>query len=76
MSNIKVYFVDNHTLIADRDKVSFKDKSGEFFTLSDGFKEEDQYSRLIDDGRVLVNWDNVCFVVDIGDETKKEPYEE
>lgn len=76
MSNVKIYFSGNRTLIADRDKVSFKDKSGEFFALSDGFKEADQYSRLIDEGRVLVNWDNVCFVVDVGDEEMKEPYEE
>lgn len=72
MGRIAVYFVNNHAVEYDRDKASFKD--GEtFFTLSEDVREEDAYSSLVDDGRSLINWDNVCFVRAV---KEKDPLEE
>lgn len=74
-SKIKVYFEGHHTLVADRDKVGFQRVDGTFFTLSDTYTGTEEYPGLIKEGRVLVNWEKVLFVVQ---ETKeeKDPYEE
>ena len=76
MSRVKIYFMDNHTLTVERDKVAFSG-GGIFFDFceTDRPDEEKRYSALLNDGRVLVNWDNVCFVVEDTEE-KKDPYEE
>jgi len=60
---ITVYFVDNQKAVFDVDKVSFMRSDGFCFNLtdtSDGI--ERTYAELVADGKVLINWDNVCFV--------------
>lgn len=64
MSRITVFFVNNHAVDFDRDKVSFCDSGNCFFDFSEIEKKEEEkmYSFLVKDGRALVNWDNVAFV--------------
>lgn len=62
MGRIAVYFVNNHMVEFDRDKVTFKGSGESFFTLSDTYLEEDSYSNLVADGKALINWENVAFV--------------
>ena len=59
---ITVFFNTNHAVEYDRDKVAFKGSDASFFTFSESYQEEDYYAKLLDDGRALVNWDNVCYV--------------
>ena len=59
---ITVFFVNNHAVEFDQDKVAFKGGDESFFTLSDAYPAEDLYPRLVADGRSLINWENVCFV--------------
>lgn len=73
MSKLAVYFVNNHAVEFDRDKVTFKGNGESFFTLSDTYQEEDLYSSLVKDGKVLVNWENVAFVREV---KEKNPLEE
>lgn len=60
---ITVFFLNNHAVTFDRDRVSF---SGDGICFD--FEEEERpeelktYSALVTDGRALVNWDNVCYV--------------
>ena len=63
MEQITVYFAGDKRALFDRDKVSFRD-GDTFFTLSDadGDGEAKRYPELLNDGRALVNWENVCFV--------------
>lgn len=74
-SRIKIYFQGHHTLLAERDKVGFQRVDGTFFTLSDQYTGTEEYPGLIDEGRVLVNWENVLFVTKEMQE-EKDPYEE
>ncbi len=73
MKQIVVYFSNGCKAPFDRDKVAFKDQDGTFFTLSDNFLGEENFSKLVDEGRAFINFDNVCYVQEI-----KEPgdYEE
>lgn len=73
MSKLAVYFVNNHAVEFDRDKVTFKGSGESFFTLSDTYQEEDLYSSLVKDGKALVNWENVAFVREV---KEKNPLEE
>lgn len=73
MSKLAVYFVNNHAVEFDRDKVAFKGSGESFFTLSDTYQEEDLYSSLVKDGKALVNWENVAFVREV---KEKNPLEE
>lgn len=73
MSKIAVYFVNNHAVEFDRDKVCFKGSGETFFTLSETYQEEDLYSSLVTDGKALVNWENVAFVKEA---KEKNPLEE
>lgn len=61
MEQIIVYFLDNHKVVFDREKVVFRDGSGDFFALSDSYIEDD-YASLLNDGAAVVNWENVCWV--------------
>ncbi len=72
MSRIKVYFIDEHKAVFDRDKVSFRGSDGAFFSFSEEIEEDCCYSDLVSDGRVMVNWDNVCFVREIEEEEEPE----
>lgn len=73
MSKLAVYFVNNHAVEFDRDKVTFKGSGESFFTLSDTYQEEDLYSSLVKDGKALVNWENVAFVREV---KEKNPLED
>lgn len=73
MSKLAVYFVNNHAVEFDRDKVAFKGSGESFFTLSDTYQEEDLYSSLVKDGKALVNWENVAFVREV---KEKNPLED
>jgi len=64
MSRIMVYFRDGQKAGFDRDKVSFSYGGDNMFSFSEN-SESDTFSRLIDDGKALVNWENVCFVREI-----------
>ncbi len=76
MSKIIVFFVDDHKAVFDRDKVSFTDHNGTFFTLSGDYQGEEQYARLLDDGRALVNYSNVCFIREYEELPEGEKYSE
>lgn len=64
MSRIMVYFRDGQKAGFDRDKVSFSNGGDNVFSFSEK-SEANTFSGLIDDGKALVNWHNVCFVREI-----------
>ena len=57
---ITVFFLNNHAVTFDRDRVSFSG-DGVFFDFEEKERPDElkKYSALVTDGRVLVNWDNV-----------------
>lgn len=70
---IRIYFVDNHVLEIEREKAAFTSGDGMFFCMSEALREmELNYSEIVRDGRVLINWDNVCFVKEISREAEDE----
>ena len=61
MNEIVVYFRDGHKVVFERDKVAFMDGNGSCFAFSEYYTES-EYMHLLDDGKAIVNWDNVCWV--------------
>lgn len=64
-NDVMVYFVNGRKAAFNRDMIAFKDRDGTYFTLSEKFEGEDEYNKLIQDGRAFINWDNVCYVQEI-----------
>ena len=60
--DMMVYFSNGCKAPFWRDRTSFKDKDGSFFTLSEAYQGEENYSTLLDEGRAVINWENVSFV--------------
>lgn len=70
---VRIYFVDNHVLEIEREKAVFCGGNGLFFCLSEGLREQEMnYTEIVREGRVMVNWDNVCFVKEVNQETEEE----
>lgn len=76
MSKIVVYFIDDHKAIFDRDKVVFENSDGLFSALSEAFPAEKACSEILNSGKALVNWANVCFVRALNSEEERDLYEE
>ena len=70
---IRIYFVDNHVLEIEREKAAFTAGMDTFFDLI-GARGDVlmDYAEIVRDGRVLINWDNVCFVKEISREAEDE----
>lgn len=60
--DMMVYFSNGCKAPFQRDKTSFKDRDGIFFSFSEVYQGEEEYSKLLDDGRAVINWENVSFV--------------
>ncbi len=56
-----VYFSNGNKAIFDSKEVSFM-QGGNCFSFAEGQPEHMNYASMVEDGRVVVNWDNVCFV--------------
>lgn len=63
MGKLVVYFVNNCKVEFDKENVAFNGDGIVFdFLPFDRPEEEKMYSALVENGRALVNWKNVCYV--------------
>ena len=67
MERVMVYFANGCKAAFDKQKVIFTGHDGVVFDFTSNTYGMQKYKDAVTDGKALINWDNVCYVQEIGE---------